>query len=70
VFVSNERVGVTAILLAYIREVLDSNLDRNTTILIEVLHGFSQPLQENAGVISLSGHGHFLPNHFQFIIIQ
>jgi hypothetical protein len=39
-------------------------------ILIEGFYGFPQFLQPNAEIVPQSGHDHFLPNTFQFIIHQ
>jgi hypothetical protein len=36
--------------------------------LIEVIRGFTYPLQPNARIVPWLGRDHFIPNSFQFII--
>jgi hypothetical protein len=51
-----------------IREVLHSNLSRDTRYR-EDIRCFPQSLHENAGTILLLDHGRFIPDPFQFISI-
>jgi hypothetical protein len=61
------RKGCLAVpIQACIREVLGSNLGRNTEYL-EVFRGFSRALQANFGIVLPLGHEQFLPNPFLFI---
>jgi hypothetical protein len=63
---STEQVGLEVTLWTCIREVLGSNIGRDTYP--EFFHGFPQYLQINAGILPILNYDGFLPSPFQFII--
>jgi hypothetical protein len=63
-----EQVGVAVMLLAPVREMLASNLDRGTGYHGLCFSWFSSSPLANAAILPRLGYYHFLPNPFQLII--
>jgi hypothetical protein len=62
-----ERADPQVTFLACNRKVLRSNVGRGTGYPDQRFYGFAQSLQTNVDIVSISGHGRFLANPFQFI---